>query len=206
MTAAKTVQEALCAVMEDVRAVGKDGHNSQQNYSFRGIDAVVNAAGPAFRRHGIVPLPRVTAMHRENVEVGRNRTLMALVTVQVTYRFVGPAGDYLEAEDVPGEAMDSGDKAVAKAMSVAYRIALLQTLAIPTDDPDPDGQSFERAPAREVPPPATEEQRKVIEQLSAELDDEGRAALNAWWKERGLRKASLTEAEADEVIVQLGGS
>jgi hypothetical protein len=43
--------------------------------------------------------------------------------------------------------MDSGDKGTAKAMSVAYRILLLQSLIIPTDDRDPDQDSYERAVA-----------------------------------------------------------
>src|SRR3546814_4863143 len=72
------------------------------------------------------------------------------VTVSATYRFYGPAGDYIEAA-IPGESLDSGDKGTAKAMSVAYRIVLLQSLCIPTDDRDPDQASYERS---YVPPPA----------------------------------------------------
>jgi hypothetical protein len=49
-----------------------------------------------------------------------------------------------------GEAFDMGDKATAKAMSVAYRTCLLQALTIPTDDPDPDESSYEQAPAAPV--------------------------------------------------------
>jgi hypothetical protein len=41
-----------------------------------------------------------------------------------------------------------GDKAAPKAMSVAFRTALLQALALPTDEPDPDSQSFEREEAK----------------------------------------------------------
>ena len=41
--------------------------------------------------------------------------------------------------------MDAGDKATAKAMSVAFRTALLQSLCLPTDDIDPDAQSYERS-------------------------------------------------------------
>ena len=44
--------------------------------------------------------------------------------------------------------MDSGDKATPKAMSVAFRIALLQALALPTDEPDPDSYAYERAEAK----------------------------------------------------------
>ena len=47
-----TIQAALAAVMADVTHVGKEGKNSAQGYSFRGIDGVLNAVGPALRRHG----------------------------------------------------------------------------------------------------------------------------------------------------------
>ena len=140
------ITEALTAVMEDVRAVGKNDRNSHQGYQFRGIDAVVNAVGPAFRKHGVICLPTVTKVEHEQAEVGSKRTLTAVVRLQVLYTFVGPEGDVLACE-VAAEAMDSGDKATAKAMSVAYRTALLQVLCLPTDEPDPDHDTYERAPA-----------------------------------------------------------
>lgn len=139
-----TVVEALSKVMAVVQAVGKDSTNKQQNYRFRGIDAVVNAVGPAFRQHGVICLPHVEHVEYAVVEVGQNRTRMRECTVRVRYVFHGPAGDSLECVAV-GEAMDSGDKATPKAMSVAYRVALLQALCIPTDEPDADSQTYERA-------------------------------------------------------------
>lgn len=138
------IHEALAAVMVDVTHVGKTGKNAQQNYNFRGIDGVLNAVGPAMRRHQVTILPELADMTTEIVQVGKNRTPMKSVTVKVRYYFVGPEGDHLVCT-VPGEAMDSGDKAVSKAMSVALRTALIQTLALPTHEPDPDEQSYERS-------------------------------------------------------------
>lgn len=138
------VHEALAHVMEDVRAVGKTDRNTHQNYNFRGIDAVVNAVAGPLRTHGVVVLPRVLDVQAENVTVGRNNTQMRSVTLLVEYTFVGPEGDSLVATTV-GEAMDSGDKAVPKAMSVALRTCLLQALMLPTDEPDPDSHSYERS-------------------------------------------------------------
>lgn len=147
--------EALGAVMGEVQAVGKTGRNTQQNYSFRGIDAVVNAVGPALRKHGVVIVPIVEEANYREVEVGQKRTLQRECTLRIRYRFHGPGGpeDFIEAT-VYGEALDSGDKATAKAHSVAYRTALLQALTIPTDEPDPDESSPERSarPEPEVDP------------------------------------------------------
>lgn len=138
------VNEALAAVMADVTSVGKTERNSHQNYSFRGIDAVVNAVGPALRRHGVVLIPEVLSLEAEQVSVGRNNTQMRSVTVQVRYTFIGPDGDGVSGVAV-GESMDSGDKATPKAMSVALRTFLLQALMLPTDEPDPDSFSYEVA-------------------------------------------------------------
>ncbi len=141
-----TIQAALAAVMNDVTHVGKEGKNSAQGYTFRGIDGVLNAVGPAFRRHGVIALPHVERSEHQLVEVGKNRTPMRQATVIVRYVFHGPRGDSLDCV-VAAEAMDSGDKATSKAMSVAHRTALIQALALPTHEPDPDASSYERAPA-----------------------------------------------------------
>jgi hypothetical protein len=140
------IHERLLAVMNDVQAVGKNDRNTSQNFNFRGIDAVINAVGPAFRKHGVFVVPEVQSSVYTQVEVGKNRTPMGHCRLEVAFAFVASDGSQVEAV-VPAEAMDSGDKATAKAMSVALRTALLQVLALPTDEPDPDASSYERAPA-----------------------------------------------------------
>lgn len=141
-----SVFEAWSAVMDDVRALAKDGVNKQgSGYKFRGIDAVMNAVGPALRHHGVSVVP-LKVKHHSIVDVltGGNRTPMASARVHVKYRITGPLGDSFKGEAV-AEAFDSGDKATAKAMSVAYRTFLLQALTLPTDDPDPDASSYARS-------------------------------------------------------------
>jgi hypothetical protein len=141
--AVPTVVQALSLVMEAVQAVGKTGVNTQQHYNFRGVDAVVNAVGPALRKHGVVVVPIAATVEEERYTT-KSGAAMKGVTATVTFRFYGPAGDFIDAQ-VCGESSDSGDKAVPKAHSVAYRTMLLQALCIPTDEPDPDESSVERA-------------------------------------------------------------
>ena len=137
-----TVHQALSKVMEAVQAVRKDSKNQAQRFNFRGIDAVMNAVGPALRKHGVVILPEDVDVHRSDGTTANGKQT-AEVVVKVTYRIYGPNGDSVHGK-VAAEAMDFGDKAIAKAMSVAYRTFLLQALTIPTDDPDPDSESYER--------------------------------------------------------------
>lgn len=139
-----TVVEALAAVMEDVREVGKDGFHDAPGakFKFRGIDAVVNAVGPALRRHRVVVVPQLVSIDHRDVQTSGGKNARETCVV-VRYVWTGPDGSTLETS-VPGEAMDNGDKGTAKAMSVAFRIALLQALCLPTDDADPDNATYER--------------------------------------------------------------
>lgn len=144
------VQVALAAVMREVRAVGKDERyaDNRTQYSFRGIDGVLNAVGPALRKHGVIMLPSMVATtYRDTKTVSGKDTREC--TVMVTWRVIGPQGDHIEVM-TPGESLDTSDKGTAKAMSVALRIALIQTLALPTDERDPDADRVERGTAPSV--------------------------------------------------------
>ncbi len=138
------VVAALASVMEEVRNVAKnDFHNSPTaKFPFRGIDAVVNAVGPALRKHRVVVTPQLVSIDRRDVQTSGGKASRE-TTVVVKYVWTGPDGSTLDTI-VPGEAMDNGDKGTAKAMSVAFRIALLQALCLPTDDADPDTHQYER--------------------------------------------------------------
>jgi hypothetical protein len=148
-TTALPIAQAMSAIMKEVGAIAKKDKNQAQGFNFRGIDSVVNAVSPALQKHGVIVVPSVEDYEYTTVEIGRNRTAMGHVKVKVTYTFIGANGDSIKAT-VVGEAMDAGDKATAKAMSVAFRTALLQALSLPTDEPDPDSSSYERSSAKDV--------------------------------------------------------
>jgi hypothetical protein len=140
-----TIRKALNAVMADVGAVKKLDHNSSgTGFNFRGIDAVTNAVYPALVKHGVIIAPKVLSYDYGTVVVGRNRTEMGHVRLTVEFTWYGPEDDQIVTV-AAGEAFDSGDKATAKAHSVAFRTTLLQTLCLPTDEPDPDSHSYERS-------------------------------------------------------------
>lgn len=139
-----TVTEALSAVMEEVQAIRKGDRNTQQNFNFRGIDSVVNAVGPALRKHGVIVVPTGVTWESERYQT-KNGAQMRGITTTISFRFYGPAGDFIDAQAC-GEASDAGDKAMPKAHSVTYRTLLLQALCIPTDEVDPDAESHERHP------------------------------------------------------------
>lgn len=136
-----TVDEAITAVMRDVTYLGKNQKNSHQGFNFRGIDDVMNICGPAMRKHGLKAFPRVVGDPHVSSRPTKSGTAKTVdLVVDVVWR--GPAGDEIVSR-VAAESFDSGDKATAKAMSVALRTAYLQTLCLPTCEPDPDSYSYE---------------------------------------------------------------
>lgn len=190
----------LSAVMEDAGAVRKGDRNTHQNFNFRGIDAVVNAVSPALRKHGVVVLPTVNECIYETVIVGQNKTSMGHVRLDVSYGFYAPDGTSVTAR-VSAESMDSGDKATAKAMSVAFRTALLQVLCLPTDDTDPDASTYERSPSRIAPKPLkTETGMKVPDDQQGKPSDDGGSKLVTENQIKMMHQV-LKQIEGDEALL-----
>ena len=138
---------ALARARADMPKVGKkDLYNATgTRFNFRGVDRVVNATRPVLARHGISIWPELQGVDRRDVarKDGSGRNVETLVRVR--FHVVGPLGDKLPAPLVViGEALDTSDKGGAKAMSVAWRVALIQLLHIATGDPDPDSMMIER--------------------------------------------------------------
>ena len=177
-------------------------------FSFRGIDTVVNAVSPEFREHGIIVVPEVLDRVSEQmtVGVGDKQREMGRVLLHVRYTFYGPAGDSIAAV-VDSEAFDAGDKATAKAMSVALRTALLQVLMLPTDDPDPDSTTYERtSPAAPTSPASSSDDLASEGQIKAVF---GKGSALGWTSEKttasvmrsiGKHPDRLTKSEVRKVL------
>lgn len=141
--AEQSVHSALLRVMRDLPVVGKEQRNeeSPEQFMFRGVDAMVNAVGPLLRKHGVQHMPKV--LKADLRPVGTDRGAAMVAWVRMRYTFHGPDGSKRKAE-VIGEAMDAGDKALSKAQSVAWRVALIQVFAVPTGERDPDSFTYRR--------------------------------------------------------------
>ena len=137
-------RQLIIAVMQDVQGVAKRDRNAQQGFNFRGIDAVLNAVGPSIRKHGGFIVPNVLSNEATTGQTAKGSQIN-IVRLQVEFAIFGSEGEPIKG-NVASEAFDSGDKATAKAMSVALRTFLLQLLALPTDEPDADSFSYEATP------------------------------------------------------------
>ncbi|EKN3530450.1 ERF family protein [Yersinia enterocolitica] len=143
------VYKAIAAVAKDLSEIGiaKDSRNAQQGFQFRGIDAVYNALSPSLVRNGLVILPRITE-RTVSERVTQKGGVLFYVVVKAEFDFVSVEDGSIHTVVTFGEAMDSGDKATNKAMSIAYKYAAFQAFCIPTEETaaDPDAEIHQPAP------------------------------------------------------------
>lgn len=168
---APLIYQQLALVMADCDHVAKRDRNEHQRFLFRGIDAVVNAVGPVLRKHEVVVVPDLDSVTYDAVQTSTGKPATACRVV-AAYSFFATDGSSITTR-VAAEAWDNGDKAAPKAMSVAFRTALLQALALPTDEPDPDSQTYVRDNAHATPPPARPMSDKTRAALFATLPSKG---------------------------------
>lgn len=136
------VYEAISKVAKDMaeKGISKDRKNMQQGFQFRGIDQVYNALAPMLAKHGLVILPRITERTVTERTTQKGGVLFYVV-VKAEFDFVATEDGSKHTVVTYGEAMDSGDKATNKAMSIAYKYAAFQAFCIPTEETAVDADS-----------------------------------------------------------------
>lgn len=200
------VYRAINAVQADLahEGIGKDRKNTQQNYSFRGIDDVYNALSPLLAKHKLCILPRI--IKREVVErESRQGGALFYTTVEAEFDFVSAEDGSLHIVKTFGEAMDSADKSTNKAMSAAYKYAAVQAFAIPTEGDNDTESSHHEVKSRARPAtngsvrPSSAPTTKTVfwENLRTHCSGNNSAAGNLLKELTGKQFFSdLTEAEA----------
>jgi hypothetical protein len=173
------VYQAINAIQFALSKIGitKEGRNTQgAGYSFRGIDQVYNTLSPLLAEHKLCILPRVVKSMQTERQSSGGKTLI--------YSYVTMEFDLVSSEDASkhtvctvGEAFDSGDKSMNKAMSAAYKYAAFQAFAIPTEgDNDADAHTHEVAAKKVVITPSQgiadtipPEEMQYLQELAIEL-------------------------------------
>lgn len=150
------IYQSLQLVMDEIGAIGKNKRNQMQGFNFRGIDDVMNTLHPLLAKAGIVIVPQVKEIQREE-RINAKGTTLIYTLAKVDYQFVSTKDGSSVFATVFGEGMDSGDKSLNKAMSIAMKYACFQVFCIPTEEMvDPDQESHQvapKAPAKPEYPP-----------------------------------------------------
>lgn len=198
------IYSAIIAVMRDCGSIGKDKQTTgYASFKFRGIDDVYNTLHPVMAKHGVFCVPEVletTREERSNIK----GTVMAYVTAKVRFTFYADDGSSVCCVTF-GEAMDSGDKALPKAQSIAIKYAMFQTFCIPTEEmPDPDAETDQFAPrngSAQQKAKTKEQTKQLREQAKAENPnpphDSLRKAMFATLRERGFTSSESMKAELE---------
>lgn len=157
LTGIKQVMQAFAD-----KGIAKSHKNESQGFKFRGIDDVMNRMAQHLVEAGLVIVPNIRS--REVYErVNSRGNPLFYVTVQVDFTVWSAVDGSSVVCSVPGEAMDSGDKATNKALSIAYKYMAFQLFAIPIDE-DPDRHTHEvgKSPSKTLAPSDIDIIRKLM--------------------------------------------
>ena len=157
MENAGKIYKQICSVMQEINAIGKDRRNQTQNFQYRGIDDVMNELHSVLAKCGVFVVPQVLDEARTTGKT-KSGGDMFYTRLKIKFTFYAEDGSFIESV-VIGEAMDTGDKASNKALSVGLKYALLQVFCIATEDekdpdaqsPEPQAGSMKPAPAKKAP-------------------------------------------------------
>lgn len=134
------VYSAITSIMLELShdGISKGQTNEHDGYRYRGVDDVYNRLSPLLAQHKLCILPRV--LERGMVDRrDRHGNLLIGVNLKVAFDLVSAEDGSRHVIEVYGEALDSGDKATSKAMSAAFKYAVLQAFCVPVggrDDAD----------------------------------------------------------------------
>lgn len=231
--APRNIIEALLAVKRKLDAFGVSKDRKTETgaiYSYRAVDDVINVVGPMLTEAGIITTIRYEDVVHEDVSLiqangktrhGHRVTLRCIIE----FHYMSPAlGRVMEDGSIVnafpaevstlrteglGEALDSGDKATNKAMSIAYKYALGLALPIPfvgKDDPDAEQHQLGQQDKDAASTRGTgevmggEEMAKAIAIIQNGTDTEAAAA----YQEAFARAKALGDRQAQALLHQAG--
>ena len=204
MAEPKNVVQAIARVMGELPAIGKDSTASSQQggYAYRGIEAITSEAQALFAKYGVVFVPRVVSNRTENITV--NGKPWTDTFLEVEYDVYGPGGtvelggmqviDMITVGPLLAIGRDNSDKGANKAMTQAFKYALLQVLCI-SDKKDDGDQVSHATDDRPV-----DLNREAFEALGMLIDEHGpneAAQLKLYLREQFGAPSKMTPSQIE---------
>jgi len=166
--AAPSVYAAINAVSAELaeHGIAKTHVNEVDDYQYRSIDDVLDRLAPVLAKHRLCVLPR--ALKRTIAErQDEGQRVLFHVSLKVAFTLTSVDDGSCHVVKAYGEALDPSDKATAKAMSAAYKSAMIQTFCIPlAGSEDPDRASPRATSRTHVPEPV-----QGWEQWASDIED-----------------------------------
>lgn len=195
------IYQRMAKVMQSVSYVQKEDKRVNNQYTFVSHDAVTAKIRPALLEAGIMPVVTV----KEHTQDG-NRTE---ATICVRLVNIDKPEDFVQIESF-GYGIDPQDKGPGKAISYAFKYAMLKLFCLETGD-DPERDSYEHQPAPKAEPKKksapVEEIRSILDYIS--VAETEKALQNLWRQAQAIgadeqQMEKVTMACADRKAVLLG--
>lgn len=179
------IHVALHTIQKDMPTLEKNGigPQTQGGYKFLSVDDVLKAVRPLLDEHGVF-------VHAELLDHGFHYNPAALkedgrVPRESIQAWVKYAFHFVAVEDgseivttVIGEGIDTQDKAVRKATTSAWKIALIQTFSLVTGELDPDAQDGAHAAQETAPAPTQSKITKAAGGAKASAPAAGKSEVS----------------------------
>ena len=117
------IYAAICAIIGEVGAIGKNKYNTFHKFAYRGIDDVMSALQPLFAKHKVFAVPTVLENERSGGMTKAGGGLSYQTVTKIKYTFYAEDGSFVESI-VIGEGFPTleGDKSSNKALAVAFKM------------------------------------------------------------------------------------
>jgi hypothetical protein len=141
----------LLAVMNDIEAVEKTGHNTFFNYDYQKASEVAKAVRQSLVKHGVWQSTTMLARKDYDFQQADGKTVHgADVTCRIVFEDVDTGRTSLPCEAY-GSAFDFGDKAISKAQTMALKYALKAAFLIPDEADAEADESVDRSTGAKPP-------------------------------------------------------
>jgi len=174
------IYESLGLIMAEIEPIAK-GRSSSLNFSFRGIEDVMNALHALFKKHGVVVSTEIINHECEQVTSAKGALGYHHLS-RIAFDFVSTKDGSSHRIISLGESIDYGDKGATKTISISLKYALCNLFLIPTaetaaQDPDAHGHDLVRKPK---PPKAN---KGTAQELKDKIADHFEKHRNDKWFE-----------------------
>lgn len=157
--AEQSIYKVISAVQKDIASSGvsKGGFNQKERYAFRKVDDIYNSLSPLLAKHGLIILPRILS-YTTDEKVAKSGAVGFRTIAEVELDFVSASDGSIHTVKTYGEALDYSDKSLNKALTSAYKYALIVAFCIPVEVADADSESHEIVDSK----PAVEDKENVM--------------------------------------------
>lgn len=151
--ATKNLAQRLLAIESEMKALQKEGNNTQQHYKFISHEQITNELRPLFVKHGVFILPSIVGHSITPYQTAKGaRMNLAVSKLQFTIINTDKPEEKYVVEWI-GEGSDSGDKGTNKSVTAAGKYFYMKLFDIAEDlDPDADDSNLGlQAPMQQAP-------------------------------------------------------